>query len=166
MPSPRNKKRAKQGFTLIEMIVATFLLSVGVIGAMGAFSVATGASNTASKFHQAALLAQTRFSELEMHPETLGGGGDTQGEFSNEGQGFRFVQHIESSDLPNLFQVTMTIQWGDTEKPIERVFVTYLRNDANTQSDSSTDPNLKTNTGTSSTQPPNGGGSNGGSTGP
>ena len=136
-PSPKYS-RNKSGFTLIEMIVATFLLGIGVFGAMGAFSAATNASSSAEQFHQAALLAQMRMTELELHPETLGGGGDTQGDFGEGGTGFRYLQHIESADFPNLFLVTLRIQWGDPDHPRERVFVTYLRNDQNTGDSSTT----------------------------
>ncbi len=133
----RLDRRHSAGFTLIEMIVATFLLAIGIIGAMGAFSMATGASTTASRFHQAALLAQSRLTELELHPETLGGGGETQGDFGEEAPGFRYVQKVESSEFQNLFRVTVTIAWGDPEHPGEREFITYLRNDPSGSSDNS-----------------------------
>jgi general secretion pathway protein I len=121
--------RAERGFTLIEMMVATILLAIGVVGALSAFSSATHATAVAEETHTAALLAQQQMTQIELQPDSLTGG-DQQGDFGDSYPGFRWQQSIEPTEYQDLFKVTVTIQWGTPNSPHARAFTTYMRNPA------------------------------------
>ena len=116
----------KRGFTLIEMIVATTLLAVGVVAALAAFSSATRATAAAEQIHTAILLAREKMTEIELQPDTLTGG-DQQGQFDDPYAVYRWQEHIETTEYQNLFKVTVTVQWGPQNAPKERAVVTYLQ---------------------------------------
>ncbi|HZP82265.1 MAG TPA: prepilin-type N-terminal cleavage/methylation domain-containing protein [Chthonomonadaceae bacterium] len=120
------RRRIRTAFTLVEMIVATLLLAIGVAGALAAFSTATRASAMAEQINTAALLAQQRLTEIELQSDTLSGGAQ-QGDFGADYPGYRWQQNVEPTDYENLFKVTLTVQWGPGNAPQERVFTTFLR---------------------------------------
>jgi general secretion pathway protein I len=128
------KKQAKRarGFTLVEMIVATVLLAIGVVAALSAFSSATQATTAANQVQTASLLARRHLSETELQADSLTGG-DQEGDFGDEFHGYHWRQSVEATDYPNLFKVTVTVQWGAAAQPHERAITTYLRNDQNQQ---------------------------------
>ncbi|HZO87604.1 MAG TPA: prepilin-type N-terminal cleavage/methylation domain-containing protein [Chthonomonadaceae bacterium] len=119
-------RRSKRGFTLIEMIVATLLLAIGVVGALTAISTATRASGMAEQIQTAALLARRRLTEVELQPEALVGG-EQQGNFGAEYPGYLWRQSVETTGYPDLFKVTLTLRWGPVGHPYERVYTTFLR---------------------------------------
>lgn len=124
-------KRRKRGFTLIEMIVAGFILSFVVVAAIGAFTTITRANSKAEVLQTCALLAQQRFSELEQDSATLSGG-DQQADFGDNYAGYHYQQSVESTDFNNLFKVTLTISWGTGPNPEQHVYTSFIRNDQNT----------------------------------
>jgi prepilin-type N-terminal cleavage/methylation domain-containing protein len=68
MPKQAGHNRTgRRGFTLMEMIVATFLLAVGVAGALGAFASATRATAAADHLNTAASAAAARRWELSSY---------------------------------------------------------------------------------------------------
>ncbi len=137
--APRSRS-ARRAFTLVEMIVATLLLVIGVVAALTAFAGATAATGMAERLHTAALLGQQKLTEIELQPDSLASG-DQSGDFSEQNPGYRWRQSVEPTDYPNLFKVTVTVQWGQANTPHERALTTYLRNDANAASSTSqTDP--------------------------
>ena len=117
--------RAQSGFTLIEMIVATALLAIGVVAAMGAIGASTAATASAGQMQTAALLGQSKLNEIERQLDTLSGG-DQQGDFGADSPGFHWQENVEATDYPNLFKVTVRVQWGGTSLQKERAFTTYL----------------------------------------
>jgi prepilin-type N-terminal cleavage/methylation domain-containing protein len=124
-------KRRKRGFTLIEMIVAGFILSFAIVAAIGAFTTITRANSKAEVLQTSALLAQQRFSELEQQADSLSGG-DQQGDFGEDYPAYRWQQSVESTDFTGLFKVTLVITWGSGGAPEEHVYTTFIRNDQNT----------------------------------
>lgn len=143
----------RRGFTLIEMVVAVFLLAIGVVGALGAISSATRASGAADQIQTATLLAQQRMSEIELQPDSLTGG-DQEAPFETN-PSYRWKESVEATDYANLFKVTLTVVWGNPAAPQERTLTTYLRNDQG-----STSP--QTGATPSSSLPPTSGSSPGG----
>src|SRR5688572_10697504 len=75
--------RRRRGFTLIEMIVATMLLALAVVGALVAYHSATLSAAHSERMHTVSLLAQRRLTELELQADTLSGG-EQQGDFAPE----------------------------------------------------------------------------------
>ncbi|MCX6381834.1 MAG: prepilin-type N-terminal cleavage/methylation domain-containing protein [Armatimonadetes bacterium] len=121
--------RGKHGFTIVEMLVATILLGVGIFATLGAISVAVQATGSADFYQKAAVLAQRHISQLETNPERLAPG-EQSGDFGDEYVGYRWTQRIASSEFRSLYQVTIIIKQGVEDNPKRREFTTYLRYDA------------------------------------
>ncbi|MCS6776307.1 MAG: prepilin-type N-terminal cleavage/methylation domain-containing protein [Chloroherpetonaceae bacterium] len=126
----RASRPRRRGFTLIEMIVATVLLAVAVVGALAAYAAATQSAAHSERLHTAALLAQKHLTELELQSDTLSGG-EQQGDFGPEFAEFRWRQIVEPTEFANLYRVTFVVQWGPPYAPRERIFVTFMRSDQN-----------------------------------
>lgn len=62
--APSAAPRARRGFSLVELIVAMLLLSVGVLGLAGVSAYAMRQSNTAQQRNAATLVAESRMEEL------------------------------------------------------------------------------------------------------
>lgn len=143
-PARKNSsRRPRTGFTLIEMIVATLVLAIGIVGAASAFSAATKASALAADTQTASLLAQQQLEQTETQAAGQLTGGDTEGDFGADYPGYHWKQSITSTDYTYLFQVSVTVTWGPNP-PRERTVTTYL-------------VNTQTNTSTSTTTAPTGG---------
>jgi general secretion pathway protein I len=127
IPHPSRKRR---GFTLIEMIVATMLLALAVVGALVAFNAATQSASHSERLHTVSLLAQRRLTELELQSDSLTGG-DQQGDFAPEYPEYQWHQVVEPTEYQNLYRVALTVRWGAPNAPRERTFVTYIRSDQN-----------------------------------
>ena len=139
-----------QGFTLIEMIVATVLLTIGVVGAMGAIHAAAQTTIIADGAQTAAMLAQKQITQLELQPDQVTGG-DQPGECGDEYPGYSYQQNIEATDYPNLFKVTMTISWGSKSDLHKRDFITYLPNGQTAQNMTTMTPTAPASSGTGGT---------------
>jgi general secretion pathway protein I len=150
----RNRKSKRSGFTLIEMIVATLLLAIAVVGALAAYAAATQSAATSERLHTVALLAQRRLTELELQSDTLSGG-EQQGDFGENYPEYRWKQIVEPTEYQDLYKVTLAIQWGSQNGPRERTFTTFIRSDQNEVPQPPTDTSA---TGTGA----NGGAGNGG----
>ena len=64
----RARPTDRQGFTLVELIVAIIILSVGVLGLASTAAVVTRQIGGGAQQTRAAALAQTRFEELRSIP--------------------------------------------------------------------------------------------------
>lgn len=112
------------------MIVATLLLALAVVGALVAYTAATQSSALSERLHTASLLAQKQLTELELQADSLSGG-EQQGNFGEQYPEYRWQQIVEPTEFQNLYRVTLTVQWGPTNAPRERSFVTFIRSDQN-----------------------------------
>ncbi len=128
------QKRSNRGFTVIEMVVATLILAIGVVGASTAFNAATKASTLAAETQTASLLAQQQLETTETQAAGQLSGGDTEGDFGADYPGYHWKQSITSTDYTYLFQVAVTVSWGPNPAR-ERTVTTYM---VNTQNNTST----------------------------
>ena len=119
-----------RGFTLVEMIVAGFILSVAMVAAMTAFSTVTRVNGKAEIMQTSALLAHQHFSEMEQQSESLSGG-DQQGDFGSAYTSYKWQRTVEATDYPSLFKVTLTVSWGSGNRAQQYVYTTYIRTDQN-----------------------------------
>ena len=141
------RRRAQSGFTLVEMIVATVLLAVGVVATLGAIHAAAQTTQAADGAQMSALLAQKQLTQLELQPDQLTGG-DQQGEFGDEYPGYKWQQSVEATDYANLFKVTLTVSWGSGNDQHKREFITYLNNGQQITNPNGVTPGSATTTGT------------------
>lgn len=116
--------RARGGFTLIEMVVATVVLAVGVVGALSVFGVISRASATAAEYDQAALLAERRLAEVE----ALGSEGavSDSGDFGEEFPGYRWEQEVLETEHEGLQELRLTVEWGSEQSRRGMVVATYV----------------------------------------
>ncbi len=126
--SPRKfirRRSTRSAFTLIEMIVATILLFVGVVAAMMCISAATKNTSIASEYTTAALLAQQHLAETEANTDQISPG-ETQGQFDGENTNFRWQQNIESDSTTPVYKVTLTVTWPSGVNTRSAQFVTFI----------------------------------------
>jgi len=71
---PRAAAAAREGFTLVELLVAIVILSVGVLGLASTAAVVTRQIGGGAQQTRAAAVAQTRFEELRSMPCAAYGG--------------------------------------------------------------------------------------------
>jgi len=124
----RAYQTAKSGFTLIEMIVATLILALAIVGALSVISNSTRAVESGERLQTAALLAQNKLTELELQTTNMTSG-EQQGDFGEEYPTYRWRTMTDTTEFEKLFKVTLIVSWGENTGGNEREFVTYLRND-------------------------------------
>ena len=143
-----NMRWTKKGFTLLEVMVAVAILSLGLSVVIHSFSTSLQTLDTSLNLSKVALLAQKKLSEIELEdffPEGL-----TSGEFEGDYSDFSWRaeirpvqieediwQMIEETDEsikilselesnPVLYQVTITILWRARGRRRNMEFTTYL----------------------------------------
>lgn len=126
-----SKRRVERGFTLIEMIVATFLLAIVFVAVAETFGTVTRANSKAEAFQTSALLARKRFAEVEQQVSSLSGG-DTEGDFGDAYPGYKWRQSVVASDFEKLFKATLTITHRDSGSSTDQYeYATYFSTDQN-----------------------------------
>src|SRR5579862_5851862 len=115
----------RYGFTLIEMLVATILLAVGVTAVLAAIGNSSDSTYTSDRLQQATLLAQQQLEQTEMQAGSLTAG-DTSGNFSPTYPDITWHQNVQTTQYPNLYLVTLQVMWGPLNRPSMRQFVTYI----------------------------------------
>jgi type II secretion system protein I len=116
--------RRRGGFTLIEMIVASILLFVGVVAALEGIAAATRSAGIANEMTVATMLAQKHIAETEIDTTQLSGGAQS-GDFTDDYAGYHWDQNVDTTDFTNLVKVTLTISWSSGAMPRSAQFVTY-----------------------------------------
>ena len=104
--------RSRRGFTLIEVMVAIVLLSVGILGVMGAVRGVTRASGRAEETVEAVTLARGMLNEIKSSGSVQTG--TSNGDFGVQNPGYRWESTVETSaDVADLLQITVTVLWPD-----------------------------------------------------
>ena len=119
------KLRRRRGFTLVEMVVATVLLALGVVGALACISSATRSTSISSEYTTAAFLAQQKFAELEAQPDQIQGG-EQNGDFGEAHPTFSWRQQVESTTIASLMRVTLQVEWRSGALSRSAQFASYI----------------------------------------
>jgi len=116
--------RGEAGFALIEMVVATVVLVVGVAGAVAAFGAVARASGVSAEREQAAILAERHLAEVEASdPAALAAG---SGDFGEDAPGYQWEQEILPTDTEGLSELRLTVRWKSGEDDRSAVVSTYV----------------------------------------
>lgn len=101
----RSRSKSSTGFTLIEVIVATTILSVGVIGVLGTISLGLQTSSESLRLSAATALGERLLREVEVT------GGQTSG---SEGA---FAWQLSRTEKPHgLVLSSVSIEWKSRGK--------------------------------------------------
>ena len=95
---------SRDGFTIIELIVAIVILAIGVLGLTGTSAVVSRTLGQGTQHAQAASVAQTRFETLRSTRCPVNSGAVTSGKFTEKwtrvgtvgGANLRFYEVIDS----------------------------------------------------------------------
>ena len=122
MPNPRRTPDRHQGFTLLEVMLASLILVLGFIGMIQTITLGSGLLDTARKQTLAAQIAQAEIEKLRLSPWSAISGLTTAARtvtidpyFSsiNTGNPFtctRTVSNVYTSPV-TMRQVTFTVSW-------------------------------------------------------
>jgi prepilin-type N-terminal cleavage/methylation domain-containing protein len=120
------------GFTLVELLVATVLLAVGLAAVAAAFSAATRAQAAALRTTTAARLAQAKLAEIEATGTTSGGEEGTFAELETDqtpGSGdlgdYSYRWEVATDDSAGLARAQVSVWYRDNERS-QFTLVCYL----------------------------------------
>ncbi len=123
------KQAVRPGFTLIEMLVATVLLAIGVTASLGAISAATNAESEAHRIQTASMLARQKLADLAV--QALSGqlsANQQQGTFAPAEPDYHWNENSIATPYTNLFEVTVTVTWGSGNDQHQTAVTTYIQN--------------------------------------
>lgn len=103
----RSRRMAERGFTLVEVLIATVLIVVGVAGALAAISAGVRAQSAGEFYNAAALLGQQKMAELELDPDLAAG--TTSGDFMPDHPGYQWTATVQEAPS-GLLQLTPAIE--------------------------------------------------------
>jgi prepilin-type N-terminal cleavage/methylation domain-containing protein len=115
----------KRGFTLIEALVATVIVGIGVVGTMAGFSVI---SRTEVRLHESELMQRLAHEKLD---ELIATGEATQsgqtGDFSDRNlTGYTWSLTTQSTSVTNLNGIVLTVTKGDGQDAAKVTATTLL----------------------------------------
>ncbi|CAN5421795.1 hypothetical protein BH11ARM1_BH11ARM1_06850 [soil metagenome] len=115
----------KKGFTLIEMLVATVILGVGVAAVLGAYASISSSEDRARTVEKLQRLAVDKFSEMRATNDTFTA--NDNGDFSDRGDdNINWSMEVEPSGVENLQAVTITVTQSNAGNTAPEAEVTQL----------------------------------------
>ncbi|MBI5149199.1 MAG: hypothetical protein HZA28_00295 [Candidatus Omnitrophica bacterium] len=116
------------GITLIEVLLAVVVLSVGIVGVLRAYTVSLGALEVAQGTIESVQLARQKMADIEQ--SVLEGGGIspglTSGNFEGMYQDYAWQWEVSATPAEALCQSVVTV--SRQEQPRQLTLVTYARN--------------------------------------
>jgi general secretion pathway protein I len=102
-------RRACQGFTLIEVLVATVVLAMGLLACLTAFSMATRATGASTNDTLVPMLAARMLAEVQAGPKEELETGTSRGDFGEQYPGYTWDLTVSPPDDLNVVRVQLTI---------------------------------------------------------
>jgi len=99
----------RSGFTLVEVLVATAVLAIGLLAVLAAFSMAARVSNISSKDTTIAFLAQQKLAEIQIQEPTQLAAGITQGTFAPAHPDYSWDMTVYRPDGLNVVRIDLTV---------------------------------------------------------
>lgn len=118
-----NRKQTRQGFTLLEVMIAISILAITFVALLGNQAKSVSLATEANFFLQAPLLASSKIAEYESGIEVLE---SSSGDFTDEAPGYTWTVEVadfslddndepQDNSAPKLQKLTITIQLKDTD---------------------------------------------------
>lgn len=122
--------RARAGFTLLEVMLAVSILSLGLVAVVRSYITSLRALQISQDFLIADLLLEEKI--WQKQEENIRRGGvvpeEEQSEFAPPFDNFNYkISFIEQEDLPTLYKSTFTIFWQQGERQQSISYLTYTR---------------------------------------
>jgi prepilin-type N-terminal cleavage/methylation domain-containing protein len=113
------------GFSLVETLLAVFILAVGVTVVLGSFGSSIDALGNSAEYTRGLALVEAKLWELEAQGAIVPG--SSTGRFAEEDRDFRW--EVNASDLgeTRLCETRVTVTWEHRGRPRAVSVVTYLR---------------------------------------
>ena len=111
-------KYVSRGLTLLELVVAMVILSIGIVGLLRAYSHCVITSKAAESYSVAAMLSQQALGELQRMPNLQPG--KVSGDFAQE-ELYRWEGKVGQADANGLLPVRLNVIWqvGNQERQFE-----------------------------------------------
>jgi len=135
-------RSARAGFTLVEVLVATAVLAIGISAGVRTLGAMTRASAAAQDRAMAVRLAGERMAVLEAAVDATPGTldvdlTDAQGQSETDPR-FRWQQQVTAAVDPDLLEATVTVTWSDGALERHYTVITYLNTPPSTDDTSGT----------------------------
>jgi len=120
-------RETTRGFSLVEMLAALVIFSLGVVGTLHAFGVAVRATGTTRSYTRSSLLCQQLVEETIVQGDLLEG--TDEGTFDPPADAFRWTREITATDTDGLYEVRVSVTWPEpgTERSFELVTLAAAR---------------------------------------
>lgn len=116
------------GFTLVEVLVAFAIAALGLAALMQVFATGLRSAATAENYARATMLAESRLASVGVEQPLAAG--ESSGDFE-DGYRWRVVitpyQEAEMDALVEVFQVNVTVSWGEEAERARAVTLQTLR---------------------------------------
>jgi type II secretion system protein I len=116
----------RRGFTLVEVLVATVILALGLLGALTAFSMASRATSASTNDTMLTFLAQEKLAEIQLLRADRLADQDTFGDFGPEHPQYEWEMFIGRPDDRNLVRVDLVIAAPEAGRRRETLFSTIV----------------------------------------
>jgi general secretion pathway protein I len=120
------RRRGTRGFTLIEVLVATVILAIGLLAALTAFSMAARASGASRNDTVVPLLAEEKFAEVQTTPRDQLVAGDSSGNFGDEYPDYSWDMRIAQPDELHRVSVDLVIHARQSGRTRDARFSTII----------------------------------------
>ena len=118
MGSSANKHSGQHAFTLLEIMVALAIVGIAMVALLSLGNRSIGVHDRLQHLTQATLLAQQKMAESELKANRDGVAQltDSSGGFAEPFTDYHWRIAINSTPLPAVQMVTVTVLWGDEER--------------------------------------------------
>lgn len=124
-----SRTSSQRGLTLVEVILAIAILSIGLSGLVTAASRCLAVARKARTYEQARRLIGAMELEFPVDdPDEIEAGTSESGQFDSPFQHYRWVRSVEQEgpEEDGLFRITMRVYWAERGKQNHEEVVTLL----------------------------------------
>jgi|GEM_PF-4272395 len=119
-------RKATSAFTLVEVLVATSLLAIGLLGALTALSTASRVAGASTNDTTITLLAQEKLAEIQLLGADIVALDEAEGDFAPTHPDYGWRMIVESPDDRNVIRVDLFILAPEAGRTREVRFFTNV----------------------------------------